>query len=305
MVGIIKNGFFVQNVWGWGLKPTRTTQYEAGFTQQVSDVASFDITAFYKDIQDQVTWINVAPAPGSSAQNYGELVNADFTTSKGIEVKLLMRRTNRITAQLNYTFSDVRTTGSNTSATAGLWSAGSIVSLPHYTFPADFNQAHRGSVLLDYRWGKNDGGPVLDQLGLNVLLSFNSGHNFTRLLATTATPTPTDPRFRTPVEPIGSSTTPWYFELDARLDKTFSIGQFDLNVFAYVINLLGTDNPVNAFFRTGDPNDDGWLSTADGHASALQNGQQYVDFYKAVNLGKNSGNWGPPRQIRFGLKLDY
>ena len=40
-------------------------------------------------------------------------------------------------------------------------------------------------------------------------------------------------------------------------------------------------------------------------SALLQNGPQYVAFYNAVNLGKNSGNWGPPRQIRFGLKLDY
>jgi hypothetical protein len=118
-------------------------------------------------------------------------------------------------------------------------------------------------------------------------------------------PAPTDPRFRTPVEPIGSSTTPWFFQLDMRLDKTVSLGPLDLNVFIYVINLLGTDNPVSAFFRTGDPKDDGWFSSAPGKLDAQTNGQQYVDFYNAVNLGENSGNFGAPRQIRFGIKLDY
>ncbi len=304
MAGIIKGGFFVQNTWGWGLKPTRTTQYETGFSQQISEFASFDITAFYKDIQDQVTWVNVAPAPGSSGQNYGELVNADFTTSKGVEFKVTMRRVERVSGQLNYTFSDVRTTGSNTAETAGLWSAGSVVQTPKYTFPADFNQAHRGSVLLDYRFGKNDGGPVLEQLGLNLLASFNSGHSFTRLLIPSQQNLG-DPRSQFPVEPIGASTTPWYFELDARLDKTFSFGSFDLNAYVYVINLLGTDNPVGAFPRTGDPSNDGWFSTPEGHGLALNNGQQYIDFYNAVTNGDNSGNWGPPRQIRFGIKLDY
>jgi outer membrane receptor protein involved in Fe transport len=305
VAGTIKGGFFVQNSWGWGLKPTQTTQYEAGFSQQLSDFASFDISAFYKDIQDQVTWVNVAPEAGTAGQNYGALVNADFTTAKGIEIKLTMRRTNRITAQLNYTFSDTRTTGSNTSSTAGLWSAGSIVAVPKYTFPADFNVPHTGSVLLDYRFAKGDGGPVLEQLGANLLLQFNSGHSFTRLLAQQQGPAPTDPRFRQPLEPIGSSSTPWFFELDARLDKTFSFGALDLNVYVYVINLLGTDNPVDAYFRTGDPGDDGYLSTAAGASTAQTNGPQFVNFYRAVNDGQNSGNWGPPRQIRFGLKLDY
>ncbi len=304
MAGIIKGGFFVTGTWGWGLKPTRTTQYEAGFSQQVSDFASFDINAFFKDIQDQIDWANIAPS-GGSGQNYAALVNRDFATSKGVEFKFTMRRTNRITASMSYTFSSVTATGSNTASAAGLWAAGSIVSLPHYTFPADFNQTHRGNIMFDYRFAKNDGGPVLEQLGLNVFLNFNSGHNFTRLIAQQRGSAPTDPRFRIPVEPIGASTTPWFFQLDARLDKTFGVGPLDLNVYIYVINLLGTDNPTNAFFRTGDPSDDGWFSTAAGATDAQSHGAQYVNFYRTVALGENSGNFGPPRQIRFGLKLDY
>jgi hypothetical protein len=222
-----------------------------------------------------------------------------------VEFKFTMRRRSRISAFLSYTFSTVTTTGSNTASTAGLWSAGSIVSLPHYTFPADWNQTHRGTLLFDYRFDKNDGGPILEQLGLNVLLNFNSGHNFTRLSADQRGTNPTDPRFRAPVEPIGASSTPWFFQLDARLDKSFTLGPLDLNVYVYVINMLGTKNAVNAFVRTGDPSDDGWFSTAAGRADALQSGQQYVDFYRAISLGDNSGNYGPPRQIRFGLRLDY
>jgi hypothetical protein len=305
MVGIIKGGFFVQNTWGWGLKPTRTTQYEAGFSQQVSDFASFDITAFYKDIQDQVTWVNVAPAPGSQNQNYGALVNADFATSRGVEMKFSLRRVNRIAAQINYTIGSVAATGSNTASTAGLWSAGSVVQTPKYTFPADFNQANRGSVLFDYRFAKNDGGPILQELGMNLLLNFNSGHSYTRLQESQLGASTTDPRFRIPVEPIGSSTTPWFFQLDGRIDKEVAIGALGLDIYVYVINLLGTDNPVNAFPRTGDPANDGWFATDAGHTNAQQYGPQYVAFWNASQDGKNSGNWGPPRQIRFGVKLDY
>jgi outer membrane receptor protein involved in Fe transport len=305
MAGTIKGGFYTTTTWGWGLKPTRTTQYEAGFSQQMTDFASFDINGFYKDIQDQVAIANFAPEAGTQGQNYLAYVNRDFSTSKGVEIKFTMRRKNRISAYVSYTFATTTTTGSNTASTAGLWSAGSIVALPHYTYPADWNQSHRGSILFDYRFDKNDGGPVLEQLGLNLLLTFNSGHSFTRLTADQWGTAPTDARFRTPLEPIGASTTPWFFELDARLDKSFSLGPVDLNVYLYVINLLGTRNAVNAFMRTGDPADDGWFSTAAGKADALSNGQQYVDFYRADVLGDNSGNWGPPRQIRFGLRLDY
>ena len=301
----VVGGFYTGLVsWGWGLKPTRTTQYEAGFSQQISDFASFDVNLFYKDIMDQVEVDYIQPT-SQTGKSYYELVNADFQTSKGIELKLTLRRTNRLQSQVNYTFSDVRATGSNTASAAGIWSAGSTPDLPKYVNPVDFNYAHRGSILLDYRFAKNDGGPVLQQLGLNMLLSFNSGHNFTLLQADQPGPAPGDPRFRTPLEPVGSSTTPWFFQLDARLDKTFSLGNFDLNVYLYVINLLDTDNPTGAFFRTGDPSDDGYLSTSTGQSQTQQWGPQYVSLYRALNNGKNSGNYGPPRQIRFGFKLDY
>lgn len=305
IAGIIKGGFFDNTPVGWGLKPTRTTQYELGFAQQVSDFASFDITAFYKDIQDQIQFTYILPDPNSPNANYSSLVNGDFTTSKGIEFKLTLRRTNRVQAQINYTFSDVKTTGSNPASVSGIWSAGSIVDYPRYVFPADFDFPHKGNVLLDYRFAKGDGGPVLEQLGLNLLLTFNSGHALTRLDAQQRGPAPTDPRFRTPIEPIGSSSTPWFFQLDARLDKTVRIGPLDANFYIYVMNLLNTDNAVNAFFRTADPKNDGWFATAPGKDDATSNGPAYVRAYNQLLLGENSGNFSIPRQIRFGVKLDY
>ena len=299
------SGRYVTNSWGWGLQPTRTTQYEVGFSQQMSDFASFDISAFYKDIMDQITLNFYAPSTATGKPYYA-LVNGDFSSSKGIELKLNLRRVNRVSAQVNYTFSDTRSTGTNNQNAGGLWSAGSVVSLPKYLTPVDFNAANRGNMILDYRFAKGDGGPILQQMGLDFLLQFNSGHSFTRLAIDQFGPVGNaDPRFRSPVETIGGSTTPWFFQLDARLDKTFSVGNLDLNVYIYVINLLDSDNPVNAFLRTGDPKNDGWLSTPTGQAALAQFGQQYADLYNARYNGENSGNFGPPRQIRFGLKLDY
>ena len=84
-----------------------------------------------------------------------------------------------------------------------------------------------------------------------------------------------------------------------------TVGSFDVDVFIYVINLLDTDNPTGAFFRTGDPSYDGWLSTPSGQSTAALYGPGYTALYTALNNGKNSGNYGAPRQIRFGFKLDY
>jgi outer membrane receptor protein involved in Fe transport len=304
--GITKAGYWATaGVTGWGLLPEKDTQYELGFNQAISDNASFDITAFYKDVRDQIQFIGIAPTPGSTTQSYHAMANKDFSTSKGIEVVFSLRRTERISAQLNYTFSDARSTASDQLGSNGIWQLGlGPASLPKYVFPVNFDQAHRGSVLLDYRFAKDDGGPILSQLGANIVLSFNSGHAYTRMDVAGRYQT-TDNRNRTPLEPIGSSTTPWFFQLDMRLDKTLPVGPIDLNLYVYVINLLGTNNPVNAFLRTGDPMNDGYLQTAGGIADAASYGSDFVELYNALLNGINQGNYGPPRQIRFGFKIDY
>ncbi len=307
MSGNIKGGLWNSGANGWGLLPTRTTQYELGFSQAVSDIASFDITAFYRDIRDQIQYIMIAPdqIEGSEAPIYSSVGNVDFSTSKGIEFKLTLRRTQRLSAQLNYTFMDTRSTASDPQSSNGIWQLGlGPDALPKFIMPTNFDYTHNGAAILDYRFGKDDGGPILSQLGVNLLLTFNSGHAFTRVSATQRGPAPGDERFRDALEPPGSSTTPWFFELDGRLDKTVGIGPLDVNFYVYVINILGTDNAVDAFMRTGDTRDDGWFSSANGILDAQQLGQKFVDMYKAVYLGRNSGNFGAPRQIRFGMKLE-
>lgn len=305
--GVTTAGYWVTGgARGWGLTPERTTQYELGFSQVLSDAASFDITGFYKDIRDQIQFVQIQPIPGSATQVYHSLQNRDFTTSKGVEVKFILRRTQRVSAQINYTFSNVVATASDQTGSNGIWQLGiGPNALPRYAFPTNFDQAHRGAVLLDYRFGKEDGGPILSQLGANFLLQFNSGHQYTRLKDDTPAPEGTDTRNRTPLEPIGASTTPWFFQLDMRLDKTLSLGPLDLNLYVYVINLLGTDNVVDVYYRTGDASEDGYLLTQGGKASSEQLGPGFVSLWRTLYGGLNSGNFGPPRQIRFGLKLEY
>ena len=292
-------GRFIQqtNAPGSILEPARTTQYEIGFSLQLGEVVSFDVTAFYKDITHQLSIIKnpefLTPTGypifqiGLSTSRYQFVSNGEAVTPKGLEVAFTFRRTNRLAAQVNYTLQDVNSSWLASLNSAPTPGGGPIYATRQYQFGVDLNAVHRGSVLLDYRFGKDDGGAILEQAGLGLLLTFNSGHAVTRF------------------EPVYSSTTPWFAELDGRLDRSFTIGPLGLDVYVYALNLLGTDNAVNVFPRTGDPSSDGYFSTPAGSMVAAQNGPQYVAFYHAVNDGKNSGNWGPPRQVRFGVRLDY
>ncbi|MDD8017557.1 MAG: hypothetical protein PHP42_04230, partial [Bacteroidota bacterium] len=246
----------------------------------------------------------IQPASGASQQVYPTLVNGDYSTTKGLELRVTLRRVNRLQAQVSYTYSDARGTGSNPTTLAGAVAAsGEPGYIPKFVFPLDFNQTHNGSIALDYRFEKNDGGPILEQLGANLLLAFSSGFAYTRVSIEELSLT--DPRSRTPLEPVGSSTTPWNFRLDLRVDKMVLAGPLNVDFYIYVQNLLNLDNANFVFSRTGDPKDDGWLATAQGSSKVATYGQPYTDLYSAVNNGYNANNFTAPRQIRFGVKLEY
>lgn len=315
---IFSGGNFISNPVGFDLQPERTTSYEVGFQQQFSDNASFDITGFYRDIMGQIQIQRITVISGADVAGYNTYVNGDFVTTKGVELMLRLRRVNRLKAQLSYTYSDAQGTGSTANTAVASVEAGTLY--PTVIAPLDFNQTHRGTVNVDYSFDKNDGGPILEQMGLNVLFTFNSGHPFTRSTgsigqqgASTGALVESDARFSVPLEAINSSSTPWVSNFDARLYKGFTIGGVTAEAYVYVQNLLNTKNVINVYRRSGNAYDDGFLSNPDLSSAIVSSlGQGYVDLYRNINLvnGRHyrsvTGNnlWGTPRQIRFGMKLE-
>ncbi len=308
----IKGGYAIQNPVGFGLRPERTTQYELGFKQQIGETFAFDITGFYKDIKDQIQERSIYADPTAQHRQYYAWVNGDFSTVKGIEFKFDLRRTERVAATFDYTFSDAQGTGSNPSSSfRQIWQ--SPTSTPYFPMqiaPLDFNQAHKGNLNIDYRFANNDGpelfgGKFLQNSGINLLFSFASGFNYTRW------DNQSFGNRRFPTEPLNASTTPWTFQLDAKVDKAFSVGPLRANIYLWVINVLNTKNVVNVFNVSGDAYDDGWLSSPQGSSQveSLRNAygdeqaQRYIDLYKAMTY--SAGNFGTPRQIRLGIRLNY
>ncbi len=314
----IKGGFAIESPVGFGVRPERTTQYEIGFKQQVGENFAFDFTGFYKDIKDQVQIRSIYADPTANHRQYYAFVNGDFSTVKGLEIKLDLRRTERISATLDYTLSDAQGTGSNPSTGFRMiWqSPTSTPFFPQQIAPLEFNQSHRGAINIDYRFSEDDGPSIfgnktLENFGINLLFSFASGFNYTRFNDLSFGNT------RTPLEPLNTSTTPWTFQLDLRLDKTVTFGSLGANVYIWVINIFNTQNVVDVFPVSGDAYDDGYLTSPTGSAQVegirRQYGdaraQEYMDLYRATNLMNdifiNGDHFGPPRQIRIGLRLNY
>jgi outer membrane receptor protein involved in Fe transport len=316
----LRGGFFISTPTGWNIRPTRTTQYEIGFTQQIGDFASFDITGYYKDVQDQVVFQLIHTAAGSPFQAYNSLTNGDFVTTQGVELSFNMRRVENIQVNGSVSFQNAQGTGSNPNSQAGIVGApldGVTIFKPNYVTPLDYNKAITGNFNLDYRFSKANESSVLRELGLSALLYFDSGHPYTlgSGKGNVNGSLEGDNRFRSPDEPLNSSTTPWVYQVDLRVDKSFQLtDKLRGTVYFYVINLLDTKNVTNVFLRTGTATDDGYLS--DPNLGGSLHPTQRADYeavYKAVNLDYYQGYrgalgadlYGPPRQIRFGVQLEY
>ncbi len=302
------------------VEPVRTTQYEIGVGHQFHDKASFDLTGFYRDVKGQLQLQRQRLSAGAvDASAYNFLQNGDFATTRGLELTLRMRRTQRLLTQFDYTLSDARGTGSTlNSAVAGVENN---TNLPTVVSPLDFNQRHKGSLMLDYRFPEDEGGPILRRLSLNLLMRFTSGHNYTLVTGSIGQRGPElggilasdDPRSRQPLESINSSTTPWTFNVDLKIDRGFGLFGSKATAYVYVQNLFDRKNVINVYGRTGNDRDDGFLTDPDLSSRIVEanGGEQYRQFYEAINLDNRQHYWftergdiyATPRQIRFGVRV--
>ena len=305
----------------WGLLPTRETKFEVGYGTLIGDFASVDLTVFTRNPQDQIGEDTYRPdsSPGMNyygMRNHGIWVNSDFSNITGVELDFKTARVSNFQLFANYVFQDVRGTNSYPGLGTSGWGKPTSISATRY------DQRHQASAVLDFRTGRT-GNIVLDNLGANLVASYNSGHPFTmsdgsmgqRDAGEGALLSDNDPRNRAPVEPINSSTTPSYLNFDLSVDKTLAVsGVANVKVYATVTNLFNTQHIINVYNRTGDAFDDGFLNDPALSSLIVQGrGAEYVEMYKKINLA-NRNHWlndhsfdmfGVPREVRMGVSVSF
>jgi outer membrane receptor for ferrienterochelin and colicin len=288
------------------LKPEKTISYEVGFRQLLTDNAALGFTGFYKEIKDLIQYRNVgtnsSPAYPNSYETYE---NVDFGTVKGIDVIFELRRTHNLSFTLNYTLSYADGTGSNPATQFRItWLQ---TESPKVISPLDYDRRHSGSANLDYRTQAKEGPQIGDfypfeNFGVNLLCSFNSGitytpttiYNTTTWAATTAIQ---------PTAGINSASGPWNYRIDLKIDRSFKISTVNAVLALYIINITNTKNVYNVWGGTGEASNDGFLTSPQGQVFASQYGPSGVAVYQFHQNDPN--DYGIPRQIRLGLRLEY
>jgi len=302
------------------LRPEKTIDYELGFQQVLTKTSSLKISAYYKEMRDMIQVRNFTAAYPRPYRAFG---NLDFGTVKGFTVGYDLRRTGNVRLNANYTLQFADGTGSTTQTALALINAG----LPNLRSinPFTYDQRHRIVANVDYRYGSGEdyNGPIANIGGKERQLFANTGLNF---IANLGSGTPyTASTIATPITgeispstegSINGSRLPWQFNLDANLDKNFTItyggkGEGEaakttnLNVYLWIGNLLNTRN-VNSVYRfTGVSDDDGYLAAA--QYQPLINSQNNPDaFRNYYNMYvDNPFNLGLPRTVRLGVKFDF
>lgn len=318
--------YFFDNIGGRlnnpSLEPTKTIDYELGFTQKVSATSSITFTTFYREMRQM---IQLYRFNGAYPKDYTSYNNLDFGTVKGLTAEYDLRRTGNVRVRAAYTLQFADATGSSTTTAASLLAAG----LPNLrsTFPMPWDRRHAFNIVIDYRWarGKDYNGPrinrdksgkaplePLSDFGFSLTINGGSGTPYTASRNVTS---PLSGGNNLLQGTYGGSRLPWQFRLDLRVDKDFYFklkknaddnrkGAY-MNVYLQVLNVLDTKNIINVYPYTGNANDDGYL-TAPEWQRQINNQLDPMAFRDLYgNFVDNPGNYSSPRQIRLGIMFNF
>ncbi|KAA9345625.1 TonB-dependent receptor [Adhaeribacter soli] len=312
------------------LKLQKTIDYEVGFEQRLTQSSGLTISAFYKEMRDQVSYRRyVAAYP----QDYVTFSNLDFGTVKGMTMEFDLRRTGNIALTASYTLQFAKGTGS--SATSGYNLASQGIPNLRTPIPLDFDQRHGFKVNLDYRFFDGEGPLLFDKT-----IFQNTGINFT-VFAGSGTPYSRQANITNYINAIGrpvlegtmnGSRLPANYRADLRIDKDFKIGKTvvnvvdgqtqekfissryvkSLNVFFRVENVFNRMNVLNVYRYTGSAEDDGYLASYQEKFGEAAN-QSLMDIYmvRMLNgtggegLGSNPTNYSLPRRAVLGVSLTF
>jgi len=271
------------------LDPVKTTSYEIGFQQAIGDVASLDMTVFYKQMSGYVQIRNVQDA---SPVVYARYVNGDYGSIKGLSTSFNLRRVGYVQSTINYTLQYAGGTGSTGAGQYKIaWQSGNY---PSFVSPLDFDQRHTGSINVDFRTTAKDRIP---EAGANILFTFGSGRRYTPTTVNSEVFPATSDQ---PIAGLNSGVMPWFYQMDLKLDKNFNVGPVRLNTYLWVRNLLDRSNVRDVFDGTGEADNDGWLNTASGRTWAADP-QNSVELY---NMRMNHPfNYENPRTFLLGVRF--
>ncbi len=217
------------------LEPQRTTMYELGLQQQLSDDIGADVTLYYRDIRD---WITVgAPLETALAGvGYSTRTNRDFAEVKGITLTLSRRFADYFSFNVDYTFQVA--TGTNSSPEDEFNALNEGKQPTRQLTPLDWDQRH--TLNANFFIGSKDWGVGMSQ-------RLNSGQPYTPVQVTARQ------QGSSVVSGLekNSRRKPVTFEVDLNAHKYFNLAGYRFRIFLNAFNLFDRRNQIDVFGDSG------------------------------------------------------
>jgi len=284
----------------------RTVIFEAGYRRLFGESLVFDIAAYSKTIRNGLTYRKLPYIdPVSERQvNINSLTNADYTLTRGVDLRVDKRFGELADLSLNYSWIDARGTGSDPYTYTGLLLRGSSnlalatgqpVAPPEVMFPLEQSRTHNFSGTFSFHLPSDYDFSALSDVGVFATFSAASGLPFTRLV--NAGSGQTGPPSRAGgsaeiAEQVNASETPWTRAFDLRVHKGFNVGATHLRLFADWRNPFDIETISTVFLETGTTvNDQDRATELSTHLvdSRLDGDTNVDDFY--VQCVGSSDNW--------------
>ncbi|MCX7735370.1 MAG: carboxypeptidase regulatory-like domain-containing protein [Candidatus Kapabacteria bacterium] len=246
-----------QNLGDPNMDAQRSNQYMIAYNNQLTDDFAFDVSAYYKDIYNQVGMRYVATTP----QPFYQYAVSEYGNARGLEFTLRKRPTDHFGFSINYTLSSASGTSSGpgdnylrpTDPYTGLQA------FPLSDFPLSFDRRHRINLIFNLVWGQDEGPSIagidlLENTNINLSGFFQTGTPYTRL-----------DRAGNPIGEYNAERQPSRWSVDLRFSRTFYLrdwfgsgaGSTAIEFFFDITNLFNNTQVASYFARTGDPDDDG------------------------------------------------
>lgn len=279
--------------------PTTATAYEMGLQYSFAPEYLFDVTAYYRDIENYGRLgFTISPADAGFA-NYNLNTSGGYADSRGIELGVERRSQSKINGRVNYAYSYIKASRNGNNSTPfpdktsfSVNAATDVQALEtalankeqFNTYEANVNgggnplvtgydRAHRLAVTLLAE--------LPAQVGLTLISTAESGFNYN------VTATTEDPRERE------TRQAPWNMRTDLRLHRALELGGLALGAFFEVRNLFDRENILT------------WDNRNIRSTSKWEEeGDPTGDLNRAFT-GQSQAIYDIPRMANFGVTVDF
>ncbi len=291
------------------IKPQKTVKYEFGMEDQLTDDMAFSFSAYFKDIYDLSQIREVIALPTS----YFQFKNVDYGNVKGFEFTLSKRMSNMWALGITYTLQFAK----GTAAYASEWYYDNYyygVEPPVIDYWLDFDERHIVNANFDLSLPEDFFFIPLQNLNSSWVFSFHSGHPYT----------PEDLRGNR-LGDENSARMPGYWNVDWSFSRLIKLGPLNLTLESMIYNLFNTDQVIDVYSTTGEPDNHGdpepsigqfgYISIASSHYSpqADYNHDGLINPYeqkRAYIAARNDyyidpRNHNGPFRMRLGIGIGF